>query len=118
VAFTFLAFLSRTLGYDKIAMLSFNTAMIGLFSISLFNAVTLPLSYKFGAQGTRYISLFICMAMFFLSSLSVFKNAGVFNFMVGSPNNVPIGTVLLACSIVLNIISFVVSYSIYKKKDF
>ncbi len=117
-AFTFLVFLGRTIGYDKIAMLSFNTAMIGFFSISLLNAVTLPLSYKFGAQATRYVSLFICLAMFFLSSLPVFKNVGVFRIMVGLPNLVPIGTIMLVCSVLLNIISYIVSYSIYKKKDF
>lgn len=117
-AFTFISFISRAIGYDKISMLRFDTAMIGLFSISLFNAVTLPLCYKFGAQGTRYISLFICMAMFFLSSLPVFRSGAAFRFMGGAPDNVTVGAVLLVCAILLNTISFTISYIIYKKKDF
>ena len=83
VAFTFIAFVSRVLGFNVVPMLRFQTAMIGLFSISFFNAVTLPLSYKFGAQATRYISLFICMALFFLSSLPGLRNADALSFAVG-----------------------------------
>ena len=33
-------------------------------------------------------------------------------------NNVSLGTILLVVTILLNIISFAISYSIYKNKDF
>ncbi len=118
VAFTLLAFLSNALGSGKIAMLSFDAAMIGLFSISLFNAVTLPLSYKFGAQGTRYVSLFICMVMFFLSSLPIFKSGEILKYTGEAQDGVTVGIVLLIGSVLLNVISYAISYTIYNKKDF
>lgn len=114
VLYTLLSVGGRALGYDKIPMLSFESAMLGLFAVSLFNAVMLPLCYKFGAQTTRYVALFLAMAVFLVSSINIPQVSGF----SASLSDTQLGLLLLGGAIIFNIISFMLSYPVYAKKDF
>jgi hypothetical protein len=113
-----LAVICGAAGYDRIPMLDFESAMIGLFIINIYNAVILALSYKFGAQSTRYVALAIFFVIFFLNSW--LSSAGIslnFDFFASLNGNIT-GILLLAGAVIVNVVSFLISYPIYAKKDF
>jgi ABC-2 type transport system permease protein len=117
VLYTLLAFGCRAFGYDRIPVLDFESALTGLFAVSVFNAVMLPLCYKFGAEATRYVSFGIFFAFFFLSSFlgktDLSEIFGFFNRLSG----VQFGFILLGGAVVLNMVSYMFTYPIYEKKD-
>ncbi len=118
VLYTLIAFVSRQLGYKVIPPLTLISTSVGLLTISIFNGIMLPLAYKFGAQATRYVSFILFFAAFFLSS---FLNKIDLSGIIGLPENLSekeLGLLLIALAVVINVISYIISSSIYAKKDF
>lgn len=118
VLYTILLFGSKALAYNTMPVLTMTSAMFGLFAVSLFNGVLLPLSYRFGAQSMRYVGLVIFFVFFFLSSfLSHFNLSGSISIFANM-NDTQIGVILLIMAVLVSAVSFAFSYSIYAKKDF
>jgi hypothetical protein len=117
VLYTLLAFAGRALGFGKIPVLDWESAMFGLLILSLFNAVMLPLCYKFGAQATRYVSFVMFFIVFFLNSLLGSLDLSKYTEFLRSLNGMQTGLLLLTASLVINIVSFFITFPIYEKKD-
>lgn len=118
ILYTLILFAGRTVGYEKMPELDFASAMLGLFTISLFNAIMLPLCYKFGSQATRYVSLGMFFVLFFLSALLGNSDISQFLGFIGKLSSVQTGVLLLVGALVINVVSYFITYPIYKKKDF
>lgn len=117
VFYTLMFAASRYLSVNMLSALDFESAMLGLLAVSLFNGITLPLSYKFGANSMRYVGLLLFFAMFLISPLlkavdfgSMLKALGLGKY--GS------GLLLLAGALIINLAAFPITYFIYAKKDF
>lgn len=118
VLYTLMFFVQRAVGYEKISALSFFYAMLGLFAISLFNGLMLPICYKFGSQATRYVSLIIFFLFFFLSM--ILGNTDVTQIMdfIVRLNEVQAGLILFTGALLISIVSYAITRPIYEKKDF
>lgn len=115
ILYTLVYTICSKLGYDKIPILNFGSAMLGLLAVSLLNGISLPLSYKFGANSMRYVSMLLFFIIFFLSYMT-----GNFNLLdfIKKIDDIQIGLILLAGALVINLVSFPLSSAIYSKKDF
>ncbi len=92
--------------------------MTGLFAVSVFNAVMLPLCYKFGAQTTRYVSLVLFFLLFFLSSLLSRIDLARYLIFLGSLRPSQRGLMLLAAALLVNAASYWITCPLYVRKDF
>jgi ABC-2 type transport system permease protein len=118
VLYTILSLVESIDGYSKITSLNFLSSMLGLFSISLFNGIMLPLCYRFGSQSTRYISLGIFFVFFFLSNFLGGTDITKFIGFIGSLSSIQGGLLLIVGTLLISVISYAVTYPIYAKKDF
>ncbi len=118
VFYTALSFAARAAGYGILPMLDLERAMIGLFTVSVFNAVMLPLCYKFGAQTTRYVSLVLFFLLFFLSSLLSRIDLARYLAFLGSLRPAQRGLMLLAAALLVNAVSYWITCPLYVRKDF
>lgn len=116
--YTLIATISRTFGYNGIPGLTLHSAALGLFVLSLFNGIMLPLAFKFGAQATRYVSFILFFVTFFLSSfLSNIDLTGLSNFFQNI--NAPVTAIIIfVLAGGINLISYNLARTIYEKKDF
>jgi hypothetical protein len=117
ILYTLIFFGSEALGYGRIPVLDFQSAMMGLFAVSVFNAVMLPLCYKFGAESTRYVSFVIFFVFFFLSSLLGESDLSHTLDFFSRLSDVQTGLLLLGGTVVVNVVSYLFTYPIYEKKD-
>ncbi len=118
VLYTLLVFIGRSLGYDKIPPLTPLGVAVGFLVISLFNGIMLPLAYKFGAQATRYVSFILFFGVFFLSSfLGKLDLSGISGFLQ-MLNELQLSLLAVLVAAVINLLSYPISLSLYKKKDF
>jgi hypothetical protein len=104
-------------GHGSLPVPDFSGAMLGLLAVRVFNALTIPLSYRFGAQTTRYVPLALFLGLFILTSTSSSLGLSV-NAVLGGLSTMQAGLLLLATSLLVNAVSFAVALSIYEKKDF
>jgi ABC-2 type transport system permease protein len=118
VLYSLLAFVSRTLGYDKVPPLNRLSASIGLMTISLFNGVTLPLAYKFGAQATRYVSFILFFGVFFLSGFIGKLDLSAVGGFLQNLSELQLSLLIVVLAVIINVVSYMFSESIYAKKDF
>ncbi len=118
VLYTLLVLISHTLGYEAIPPLTVLSVSLGFLIISLFNGVTLPLAFKFGAQATRYVSFILFFAVFFFSSFIVKHGQSALSGFLQNLNEFQISLLIILIAVIANIISYMVSSSIYAKKDF
>ena len=109
-----LSMVAHAVGYGRLPQLNFSDAMLGLFASSVYLGVTLPLSYRFGAQATRYVSLVLFFVAFLLSS-QVPKGAEMISG-VGFSGGL-LGAMLLLAALIVNAASFLISNALYAKKD-
>jgi ABC-type transport system involved in multi-copper enzyme maturation permease subunit len=109
-----LALGARAAGYGRIPLLTLSDAMLGLFAASVYLGISLPLSYRFGAQSTRYVSLVLFFVAFFLSS-QVPKGAEA---MAGAGfSGGTMSMILLAAALIINAASFLISNALFARKD-
>lgn len=109
-----LSLASAAVGYGRIPPITFPAAMLGLFAVSLYSGVTLPLCYKFGAQATRYVGLALFLAAFALSPL-IPRIAGM-AAISGLPDGA-LGLLLLIGALIVHGVSFPLSNALYAAKD-
>jgi ABC-2 type transport system permease protein len=112
--YVLLSLASGLVGYDRIPQITFLSAMFGLFVASFYSGVTIPLCYRFGAQSTRYVGLVLFLAAFSLSPL-VPKGAEMVA-MSGLPDG-RLSLVLLIGALIVHLVSFLVSSTLYSQKD-
>lgn len=118
ILYTACAIGGRALGYDNIPMLNLLGASFGLFIISIFNGLILPLTYKFGAQSMRFVSFILYFAGFILGSFLVKHDVSILNGFVNTLNADQISFLLFAAAVFTNIFSYMIAKAIYENKDF
>lgn len=101
-------------GFDCIPPITFLSAMLGLFVASAYGGITIPLSYRFGAQATRYVSLVLFLLVFSLSPLV--PAGAVVEVGTGLSDGLA-GGVLLLGALLAQAASFLVSSALFSKKD-
>lgn len=118
VIYTALSFAARAAGYEKIPVLDLESAMLGLIAVSLFNAVMLPLCYRFGAQTTRYVSFVLIFLLFVLISLlgrlDLEKYLSFFANLRPSLRSL----MLFGAALAVNAVSYSIACPLYVRKDF
>lgn len=105
---------SALLGFDRIPPISFLGAMLGLFVVSVYGGVTIPLCYRFGAQSTRYVSLALFFVVFALSPL---LPAGAVATGGAGLSDESAGAMLLLGALTVLGVSFRISNALFSKKD-
>jgi hypothetical protein len=116
VLYSFLAVISRAAGYEKIPMLTLMSTSLAFCSLSIFNGLSIPLAYKYGAQSTRLVSFILFFALFFVSSLLRELKLPVLEAF-SRPSDGYAGLLILAAGILISLLSFQISARIYEKKD-
>lgn len=114
VLYVLLSLAAGLMGFDRIPPLTWPDAMLGLFAVSVYIGITLPLNYRFGAQSTRYVSLLLFFAVFLLSSL---VPGGAIRIAEAGLTAGQTGFLFLIGALVVNAASFLLSSAIFSKKD-
>jgi ABC-2 type transport system permease protein len=115
--YTLLAVLSRAAGFDKVPMLTLFSAALGFVTICIFNGLTLPLSYKFGAQATRWVSFILFFGIFFLGSiLGKLTQPGAAASLTAL-GDAQLSLLLFAAGLLVSAASYFITAAVYEKKD-
>ena len=101
-------------GFDRIPPITSLSAMLGLFIASVYGGITIPLSYRFGAQSTRYVSLVLFFLVFALSPL--LPTGAAFTAGAGFSDGLT-GLALLIGALAAQAASFLVSSALFSRKD-
>ena len=102
------------LGFDRIPPITFLSAMLGLFAASVCGGITISLSYRFGAQSTRFVSIILFLLVFVLSPLM--PSGAAFTAGMGLSGGL-VGAALLVGALAAQAASFLVSGALFSKKD-